>query len=67
MIKDSSMIYRRPYKSKTIKPKHRLSKEDKAILIVGAIVLAFSIGFLTGLVIGADHGYEKGLQTVTKE
>ena len=67
MIKDSSMIYSRPYKSKTIKPKHRLSREDKVILIVGAIVLAFSIGFLTGLVIGADHGYEKGLQTVTKE
>lgn len=67
MIKDSSMTYVRPYKSKTIKPRHRISKEDKAILIVGVVVLAFSIGFLTGLVIGADHGYEKGLQTVSKE
>lgn len=67
MIKDSSMTYGIRHKSKTIKPKHILSKEDKAILIVGAIVLAFSIGFLTGLVIGADHGYEKGLQTVSKD
>ena len=48
-------------------PKYKLSTLDKTIMIGGVIILALFIGFMTGLVIGTDKGYDKGLQTVIKD
>lgn len=64
MIKDSS---RRQYRARTIRPTYKPSNGDKAILISGAIVLALFVGFISGLVIGVDIGYNKCIQTVIKE
>ena len=49
------------------RPRYELSKSDKALMIGGAIILALFIGFMTGLVIGTDKGYEQGLKTTFKD
>lgn len=41
-----------------------LTTKEWAMFILAAFVLGWCAGFLSGLVIGADKGYEKGIETV---
>lgn len=62
-----SSMYIRHKTKKTRKPKTILTPTDRLIMFCIAVLLAMAFGFVSGLVIGADKGYEKGIQTVAKE
>ena len=63
MIKDSGLVTR-PYRSKTIKSRYKLSKSDKVLIFIVSVILAAFTGFMVGLVVGVDKGYDKGIKTV---
>ena len=53
------------YPNRHHKPKKFiLTPKEWAMFIIAAFVLGWCAGFLSGLVIGADKGYEKGIKTV---
>lgn len=67
MQKIYASMYKRNKAKKTRRPKSVLTPGDRLALFVIAVLLSLVFGFVSGLVIGADKGYEKGIQTVIND